>query len=69
MNSHPPISIRFHDIIDGKPYHYQARANGAFQLYSVGWNQTDDGGAFAVKKDNPKIIDYENGDWPWPAPK
>jgi hypothetical protein len=58
-----------HDVIDGKPYHYQARADGTFQLYSVGWNETDDGGAFTFKKDNPKAIDYENGDWPWPTPK
>jgi hypothetical protein len=58
-----------HDIIDGKPYHYQLRADGSFQLYSVGWNQTDDGGEFALKKDSPKQIDYKNGDWPWPTPK
>jgi len=58
-----------HDIIDEKPYHYQARVDGTFQLYSVGWNQADDGGNFAFKKDNPKAIDYENGDWPWPTPR
>lgn len=66
-----PAYIDFipHDIINGKPYHYQARADGTFQLYSIGWNETDDGGVFAFKKDNPKAIDYKNGDWPWPTPK
>ena len=58
-----------HDIIDGKPFHYQARADGTFQLYSVGWNGTDDGGNFAFKKENSKAIDYEIGDWVWPHPK
>jgi hypothetical protein len=58
-----------HDIINGKPYYYQPQAAGTFLLYSVGWNQTDDGGTFVYKKGNPKSIDYENGDWPWPSPK
>jgi len=58
-----------HDIINGQPYHYRMNADGTFLLYSVGWNQTDDGGKFAFRKDNPKAIDYEQGDWVWPTPK
>ena len=39
-----------HDIIGGQPLHYrrmdsfQAPAGKEFLLYSVGWNETDDGG-------------------------
>jgi hypothetical protein len=58
-----------HDVINGAPYRYQLRPDGTFLLYSVGWNQTDDGGNFAFKKDSPTVIDYENGDWVWPAPQ
>jgi len=57
------------DVINGQPYHYRLNGDGTFLLYSVGWNQTDDGGKFAFRKDNPKAIDYEQGDWVWPAPK
>jgi hypothetical protein len=58
-----------HDIINGQPYHYRMNADGTFLLYSVGWNQTDDGGSFALRKDNPNAIDYEQGDWVWPTPR
>jgi hypothetical protein len=57
------------DVINGQPYHYRLNEDGTFLLYSVGWNQTDDGGKFAFRKDNPKAIDYEQGDWVWPTPK
>ncbi|MCL5097810.1 MAG: hypothetical protein M1608_09865, partial [Candidatus Omnitrophica bacterium] len=33
-----------HDIINGKPLHYRRTQDGQFILYSVGWNETDDGG-------------------------
>ena len=40
-----------HDIIDGQPLHYRLSDDGQFILYSVGWNETDDGGT----------VDLENG--------
>ena len=51
-----------HDVINGLPLHY-SRTNGtSFILYSVGWNQTDDGGQMG--------LDPAMGDWVWkyPAP-
>ena len=33
-----------HDIIGGQPLHYRRTEDGQFVLYSVGWNETDDGG-------------------------
>jgi hypothetical protein len=55
-----------HDIIGGQPLHYRRPDDGKFLLYSVGWNQTDDGGKVAFKKDGS--IDRENGDWVWQHP-
>ena len=34
-----------HDIIGGQPLKYHRAANGGFVLYSVGWNEKDDGGS------------------------
>jgi len=56
-------------IMNGQPFHYQFHPDGTYLLYSVGWNQTDDGGKIAYKKDNPKVMDYDEGDWVWPMPK
>jgi hypothetical protein len=32
------------DLIGGRPLHYRLADGGKFLLYSVGWNETDDGG-------------------------
>ena len=45
-----------HDIITGQPLRYR-RTEGQFVLYSVGWNESDDGGK--AGKTN------EDGDWVW----
>jgi len=52
-----------HDIINGQPLHYQRTADGQFVLYSVGWNETDDGGKVALTKAGS--VDREKGDWVW----
>jgi hypothetical protein len=54
------------DIMNGQAYHYQLRPDGTYFLYSVGWNQADDGGKVVYKKDAPMQIDYKGGDWAWP---
>jgi hypothetical protein len=56
-----------HDIINGQPLHYRRTEDGRFVLYSVGWNETDDGGTVALKKSGS--LDLEQGDWVWPVPK
>ena len=33
-----------HDLVGGQPLHYRRTDGGKFLLYSVGWNETDDGG-------------------------
>ena len=53
-----------HDIIGGQPLHYRRTDNGKFLLYSIGWNETDDGGQ-ASPMDQYGTIDYNRGDWVW----
>jgi hypothetical protein len=74
-NSYPPtldalvpacIDELPHDVMNGEPYHYRLRTDGTFLLYSVGWNQRNDGGV-EVMEDN--VRDYNKGDWVWPTPK
>lgn len=58
------------DVIDGKPLRYRAQADGGYILYSIGWNQTDDGGKLSWKegnKDKPSV-DFTKGDWVWSMP-
>ncbi len=55
-----------HDIINGQPLHYRRTEAGQFVLYSVGWNETDDGGQVAFTKSGS--VDREKGDWVWQYP-
>lgn len=52
------------DVIGGQPLHYRRTEDGKFLLYSVGWNEIDDGGKAASKKDGPG--DFQGQDWVWP---
>jgi len=47
------------EVLSEEPLRYQRKGDG-YQLYSVGWDQKDDGGVF--NKDD------RMGDWPWPGP-
>jgi len=52
-----------HDIIGGQPLHYRRQPNDTFLLYSIGWNETDDG-AIAVDVNGSRTDDAP--DWVWP---
>jgi hypothetical protein len=62
-----------HDIIGGQPLHYHrsddplspnsGASGGRFLLYSIGWNETDDGGV--TGKDKSGNEDKTQGDWVW----
>ena len=54
-----------HDVINGWPLQYRREAGEKYLLYSVGWNEKNDGG---VESPPTKAgsIDYTNGDWVWP---
>ena len=52
-----------HDLINGQPLHYRRTDDGKFLLYSVAWNESDDGGQVAKTKTGS--VDWKNGDWVW----
>jgi hypothetical protein len=65
-----PLSPRFleklpHDIITGAPLVYHRTPNGQFILYSVGWNEKDDGGMVVMNKAKQPSSDLTQGDWVW----
>ena len=59
------ISTLPHDVLTGADYKYRRNENGSFVLYSVGWNEKDDGGITALKD---KSMDMTQGDWVWEYP-
>ncbi len=56
------------DIIDGRPLHYRPGPDGAYVLYSVGWNKTDDGGEIVLTRGTTPSVDFQRGDWVWSCP-
>ncbi|HEU6447652.1 MAG TPA: hypothetical protein VFV23_04360 [Verrucomicrobiae bacterium] len=58
-----------HDIIDGQPLHYRRTGDGQFVLYSIGWNETDDGGVVVNYPRSTDRVDIVKGDWVWRYPQ
>jgi hypothetical protein len=54
------------DVITGKPMQYKVTGDGQFTLYSVGWNEKDDGGKLALNQQG-NATDPAKGDWVWPT--
>ena len=54
-----------HDVINGQPLKYRRNADGSFTLYSVGWNETDDGGTVVMTTGKTPSVDPKKGDWVW----
>jgi len=54
-----------HDIVNGQPLRYRHTAEGQFILYSVGWNERDDGGVIAMTTGKTPHQDITQGDWTW----
>ena len=52
------ISRLPNDVISGEPYRYRRTKDGQFILYSVGWNNKDDGGM-----PGKTLFDEKEGDW------
>jgi hypothetical protein len=54
------------DLLDGEPLKYRRTKTG-YVLYSVGWNEKDDGGTTAMSTDKKAPgLDLDEGDWVWP---
>ena len=49
------------EVLSTDPLRYQRKGDG-YLLYSVGWNQKDDGGVLSQPGHD------DQGDWPWPSP-
>jgi len=60
------VAVLPHDIINGQALKYRLTTNGRFILYSVGWNEKDDGGVVATNKEGRQ--DVLQGDWVWQYP-
>ena len=58
------ISRLPNDVITGQPYKYRRADDGQFILYSVGWNEKDDGGVPGTHS----LYDDKEGDWVWDYP-
>jgi len=52
------------DVMTGQPYKYRRTEDGQFVLYSVGWNEKDDGGT----PGKHGLFDDQEGDWVWAYP-
>jgi hypothetical protein len=68
-NSLDELTPRFiselpHDVISGGPYKYRRADDGRFILYSVGWDEQDDGG-----EPGSTLFDDKGGDWVWEYPE
>jgi hypothetical protein len=57
-----------HDVMTGTPLKYRLRPDGRFTLYSIGFDERDDGGTVFLKNSggsSPPTLDYDRGDWVW----
>jgi hypothetical protein len=54
-----------HDVINGQPLKYRRTQTGGFILYSVGWNEKDDGGTVVMTSGKTPSVDMAKGDWVW----
>ena len=59
------------DVMNGQSYHYKVANDGSYRLYSVGWDQADDGGREVISKSGYHSY-RDDPDWVWanhPEPK
>jgi len=55
------------DPIGGRPLHYRETDDGQFIIYSIGWDEKDDGGSIVLNKGGG--VDLAKGDWVWRYPE
>jgi type II secretory pathway pseudopilin PulG len=57
-----------HDLITGEPLKYRTQPGGLYLLYSVGWDENDDGGQPEPPSNSlPRQSPISSGDWVWPV--
>lgn len=52
------------DVIHGNPLKYRRSADGGYVLYSIGWNEVDDGGV-VENVSHSRRVNIKSGDWLW----
>ena len=57
-----------HDVIGGQPLKYRRTNDRQFVLYSIGWNEKDDGGVTG-HRNGGTAPNFESGDWVWRYPQ
>jgi hypothetical protein len=56
------------DLVTHEPLRYELTADGPYRLWSVGWNQVDDGGVVLYEIRGGRRNDVrDQDDWVWPA--
>ncbi len=60
------VSVLPTDIMAKAPFKYERQSRDAFRLWSVGWNETDEGGKVKKVYDNGARYGQNEGDWTWP---
>ncbi|MCX6926768.1 MAG: hypothetical protein NT154_26720 [Verrucomicrobia bacterium] len=58
------ISALPKDALTGQSYKYRRKDDGRFVLYSIGWDEKDDGGI-----SGKTMFDEKQGDWVWEYPE
>jgi hypothetical protein len=53
------------DLVNGEALHYRRKGDSHFIIYSVGWNERDDGGVRGKSLDWRANVDSAVGDWVW----
>jgi len=54
-----------HDVMSGKPYMYRVDKDGSYTLYSIGWNEKDDGGDISIPGSSATYATDQSNDWVW----
>jgi hypothetical protein len=58
------------DVINGQPLKYRLFEDQRYVIYSVGWNEIDDGGTVNQSTSKPgEALELKSGDWVWQLPK
>lgn len=61
------LSQSVQDIFVDQRLRYHREGRERYVLYSVGWNEEDDGGAIETKPGHADRRDDQSGDWVWPC--
>jgi hypothetical protein len=56
------------DLFADQPLQYRRNADGSYDLWSAGWDETDDNGQPGLDRNGEPFYDETQGDWVWTSP-